>query len=270
MNYGSLFAGIGGIDLGLDRAGMHCEWQVEISPFCRKVLAKHWPDVRRYNDVRECGKYNLAPVDFIAGGFPCQGISKCNKDGQGLQDSRSGLWYEYQRIIAEMRPRWVLIENVRNIFNRGFENVLAGLWEIGYDAEWSIVPACVFGAAHTRERMFIVAYPNGKRWYARDQDQKGLVETHCVPQINRKKCHSTGGFDGAGIFTRNGGQSGDCQDGFGQIDEFPPWPYIEPRMDRTVDGVSGGVDRLRALGNAVVPQIAEWIGRCILKAELHI
>ena len=114
--FGSLFAGIGGIDLGLERASWECRWQVEIDPFCQKVLAKHWPDVRRYGDVRDCGKHNLETVDLIAGGFPCQPYSLAGKRG-GESDDRN-LWPEYRRIVAELRPAWVLAENVPGIINR--------------------------------------------------------------------------------------------------------------------------------------------------------
>ena len=101
MRFGSLFAGIGGMDLGLERAGMECAWQVEIDPYCQKVLAKHWPDVQRFGDIKDCGAHNLEPVDLICGGFPCQDISLAGK-GAGIEGERSGLWSEYHRIICEL------------------------------------------------------------------------------------------------------------------------------------------------------------------------
>lgn len=163
MKFGSLFSGIGGMDLGLERAGMECAWQVEIDEFCRKVLTKHWPNVPKFNDVRECGKHNLEPVDLIAGGFPCQDISVGNQAGQGLEGERSGLWSEMFRIISELRPGFALVENVANLFNRGIERVLGNLAGIGYDAEWQVIPASAVGAPHTRSRVFIVAYPASLR-----------------------------------------------------------------------------------------------------------
>jgi len=160
-----LFAGIGGMDLGLDRAGMECRWQVEIDQFCRKVLTKHWPDVPKYEDVREVGAHNLEPVDVIAGGFPCQDISLAGK-GAGLEGERSGLWWEYHRIIRELGPRYVIVENVRALTVRGLDAVLGSLADIGYDAEWQMLSAEAVGAPHRRDRIFIVAYLGGdaQRW----------------------------------------------------------------------------------------------------------
>jgi site-specific DNA-cytosine methylase len=123
FTFGSLFAGIGGMDLGLERAGLTCRWQVEIDPYCRKVLAKHWPDVPKLEDVRDAGAHNLQPVGLIAGGFPCQDISNAGKRA-GIDGERSGLWSEYARIIRELRPRYVLVENVSALLARGFERVL--------------------------------------------------------------------------------------------------------------------------------------------------
>ena len=112
MRIGSLFSGIGGLELGLERAGVgRVAWQVEIDPFCRAVLAKHWPDVERFEDVRSVGASNLSPVDVICGGFPCQDVSLAGL-GRGLEGERSGLWFEYLRIVTEMRPRFVVVENV--------------------------------------------------------------------------------------------------------------------------------------------------------------
>src|SRR6185312_32662 len=108
MTVGSLFAGIGGFDLGFERAGFEIKWQVEIDPFCRAVLAKHWPDVRRYEDVRTVGA-ELERVDVVCGGFPCQDISFAG-DGAGLDGERSGLWREFSRLIGELRPRYVVVE----------------------------------------------------------------------------------------------------------------------------------------------------------------
>src|SRR5688572_2857581 len=137
------------MDLGLERAGMQCVWQVEIDEFCRKVLTKHWPNVPKFNDVRECGKHNLEPVDLIAGGFPCQDISEVGSR-RGIDGARSGLWREMHRIVGELRPRYVLVENVSGLLNRGIERVLGDLAAIGYDAEWSLLSACSMGAAHSR------------------------------------------------------------------------------------------------------------------------
>ena len=161
MTFGSLFAGVGGFDLGLERAGMVCKWQVEIDGFCQKVLAKHWPDVPRFVDVRDCGMHNLEPVNLIAGGFPCQDVSIAGKR-KGLQGEQSGLWAEFARIVCEVKPRWVLVENVPGLLSsnagRDFGTILRDLAACGYDAEWDCIPAAAFGAPHLRYRVFIVAY----------------------------------------------------------------------------------------------------------------
>lgn len=228
MTYGSLFSGIGGMDLGLDRAGMECRWQVEIDPWCRRVLAKHWPDVPKYDDVRTVGRYNLEPVDLIAGGFPCQDVSNAGKR-IGLEGERSGLWSEFWRLIGDLRPRFALVENVPGLFARGFGQVIGDLTEIGYDAEWSVLPTCALGAPHTRERVFILAYPH------------------------------SGGADKRGQCRRIGKQE------IGETERYAYQWKSEPRVERVVDGVPNRLDRLGGLGNAVVPQVAEWIGRKILE-----
>src|SRR6476661_6834913 len=126
LTFGSLFAGIGGIDLGLERAGMRCAWQVEIDDYATRVLAKHWPDVTRFRDVRSVGAHNLTPVDLLAGGFPCQDISDAGKRA-GIEGARSGLWSEFARLIGELRPRYVLVENVTALLRRGMGTVLGDL-----------------------------------------------------------------------------------------------------------------------------------------------
>ncbi|MCP4813462.1 MAG: DNA cytosine methyltransferase, partial [Planctomycetaceae bacterium] len=159
VTYGSLFAGIGGIDLGFDRAGMECRWQVEMDEHALKVLEKHWKGVHRERDVRECGKHNLDQVDVIAAGFPCQDISYSGR-GAGLDGDRSGLFFEVARLVCELRPKVVVLENVVALRTRGLDRVLGTLGEIGYDAEWHCIPAAAFGAAHIRDRIFILGYAN--------------------------------------------------------------------------------------------------------------
>ena len=241
MTFGSLFAGIGGMDLGLERAGMECRWQVEINPFCRRVLAKHWPDVPRYEDVRDVGSENLEPVDLICGGFPCQDISLAGNRSErtGTEGERSGLWLEFARIIRELRPRIVLVENVAALLVRGLDRVLGDLAEVGYDAEWDVLPAATFGAPQRRERVFLVAYPHSERW-------SGSSERYFLPETRLKPPHRRD-VDGLDLV------------------ESGPWSSL-PDVLRVDYGVPGTVDRLAALGNAVVPQVAEWIGRRIMEA----
>ena len=158
LTFGSLFAGIGGFDLGLEWAGMRCLWQVEIDDYCNGVLAKHWPDVRRYHDVRECGADNLAAVDLVCGGFPCQPHSVAGKR-RGAADDRD-LWPEMRRIVDELKPTYVMAENVPGIRTTILPAVLADLEGLGYEVACLVVPACGLGAPHRRERVFIVAHTN--------------------------------------------------------------------------------------------------------------
>ncbi len=158
----SLFAGIGGFDLGLERTGgFKTVAFCEIDPFCRRVLAKHWPEVPCYHDVRTLSGEQVGPVDVICGGFPCQDISFAGK-GAGLAGERSGLWSEYARLIDELRPLYVIVENVAALLGRGLATVLGDLAAIGYDAEWHCIPASAVGAPHRRDRLWIVAYPSNR------------------------------------------------------------------------------------------------------------
>jgi DNA (cytosine-5)-methyltransferase 1 len=160
ITFGSLFAGIGGFDLGLERALMRCAWQVEIDDKARSVLERHWPDVNRsVCDVTKAGRHNLRPVDLICGGFPCQGVSVAGRR-EGLADKRSGLWFEFHRILGELAPRWVIVENVPGLLSsnggRDFAVILRGLVELGYGVCWRILDAQYFGVAQRRRRVFIV------------------------------------------------------------------------------------------------------------------
>lgn len=165
MKYGSLFTGVGGFDLAFDRAGHECAWQVEINASCRDVLARHWPDVKRYEDVKNVGRDNLEPVDIICGGFPCQDVSIAGRRA-GLDGERSGLWFEFHRILDDIKPRWAVIENVAGLLSsnggRDFAEVVRGLVECGYGVSWRILDSKYFGVAQRRRRVFIVAsFGNG-------------------------------------------------------------------------------------------------------------
>ncbi len=238
LSFGSLFAGIGGFDLGFERAGMYCKWQVEINPFAQKVLKKHWPSVPLFGDVRDVGKQNLEPVDVVCGGFPCQDVSLAGKR-KGLKGSRSTLWSEFARIICEIRPQWVVVENVPGLFTsdsgRFFSKILWELSKMGYDAEWGVIPASYFGAYHQRKRVFIVAYYASNDDGGSRQEGRTQVEFRDFFRGNRAK----------GKWIR------------------------EPRLGRVADGVPTRVDksRLKGLGNAVVPQVAEFIGKRIVEFE---
>src|SRR4030042_87214 len=168
MTVGSLFSGIGGIDLGLERAGMRVRWQVEIDPYCIRVLEKHWPNVKRYGDIRELKWSEVEPVDLICGGFPCQPVSVAGAR-KGDKDER-WLWPEFLRAIREVRPRYALVENVPGLLStddgRLARGVFGDLAEVGYDAEWGIVSAADVGAPHRRQRIFIVAHAESHLWGA--------------------------------------------------------------------------------------------------------
>jgi len=264
MTVGSLFAGIGGFDLGLERAGMEVRWQVEIDPFCRKVLAKHWPGVKRYEDVREVGAHNLEPVELICGGFPCQDISNAGKRA-GIEGDRSGLWGEYARIIRELRPRYVLVENVAALLVRGIDVVLRDLAESGYDAEWDIISAAAVGAPHRRERVWIVAYPDhGQRAGQAEEIRTGRDASHYGREdVGNSLLSIVEGLRPARQQEPHGrrGEVEAKRSGNGA------WEYwaVEPDVVRVAHGVPRRVDRLRGLGNAVVPQVVEWIGRRIME-----
>lgn len=159
MTYGSLFAGCGGFDLGLDMAGLGpCRWQVELDKDCRRVLARHWPEAKRYDDVRVVGKHNLAPVDIICGGFPCQDLSVAGKRAGIVDGARSGLFYEMVRIVYELKPSYVLFENVFGLLSsddgRDFLRVLCEMDKLGYCGAWSVFDSQYFGVAQRRVRVF--------------------------------------------------------------------------------------------------------------------
>lgn len=157
-----LFSGIGGFSLGLERAGFQTVAFCEIDPWCWRVLAKHWPGVPCYDDVRQLDASRLRAdgierVAAICGGFPCQDISLAGK-GAGLDGERSGLWREFRRLICDLRPRYVFVENVGALSGRGLAAVLADLAALGYDAEWHAIPAAAVGAPHLRDRVWIVGH----------------------------------------------------------------------------------------------------------------
>ena len=239
MNFGSLFAGIGGIDLGLERAGMECSWQVEIDEFCTKVLTKHWPDVPKYGDIRDVGKENLETVDLIAGGFPCQPVS-ISGEKKGESDER-WLWDDFYRIICEIRPKWILVENVPGLLStrngRLFGGILRDLSTLRYDAEWQTIQAATIGAPHLRDRVFICAYPNGSI---------GNSEGVFYKKLDKKK---------SSVWE------------FGGMDSTRAWEKTINELCLLDDGLPSGVGELAALGNAVVPQVAEHIGRMIMEAN---
>jgi DNA (cytosine-5)-methyltransferase 1 len=228
---GSLFAGVGGLELGLERVlGARVLWQVEIDPFRREVLARHWPGARRFADVRAIKGSELEGVDLVCGGFPCQDVSAASRGrSKGLAGERSGLWREYRRIVEELRPRWVVVENVANwATKRWLPAVRQDLHLLGYRTRALRVDARDVGAPHARARIFVVGHPHEEGEPARAVDAK-VARVPAPP--------------GLGGHWRE--------------------PFSGPV--RVADGLPLRLDRLRALGDAVVPQCAELVGRVILQ-----
>jgi DNA (cytosine-5)-methyltransferase 1 len=246
FTYGSLFTGIAGFDLGFDRAGMECAWQVEIDERCNQVLECRYPDVERFGDVKDVGKRNLRPVDLICGGFPCQDLSVAGKRA-GLAGERSGLWWEFARIIEELRPRWVIIENVPGLLSswspvepppfdvevRDFdtkeeaegwadglasdwrveeasdlETILAELGQLGYSAAYRVFDAQYFGVAQRRRRVFIVgSLGNGRAAQVLFESEGGAWDT---PPGREERERTTRNI---AYSFRNGGRDADQRDG---------------------------------------------------------
>jgi len=276
-----LFSGIGGFSLGLERTGgFETVAFCEIEPFPRKVLAKHWPGVPCYHDVTKLTGDTLRRdgiyADVITGGFPCQDISTAGKKAGISRGTRSGLWSEIVRLIGELSPRYIIVENVANLLSgpseqRGgwFGRVLGDLAECGYDAEWENIPASALGAPHRRDRVWLVAYPakvnDGKLkslYCSRENRFTGHNgKTLAHPNSNHAQGQQPSSINAQGWSGQITGPPGSLLAGIGR-----EW-RIEPSVVRVANGVSNRAHRLAALGNAVVPQIPELIGRAILAAN---
>ena len=257
MKFVSLFAGIGGLDLGLERAGHTCVGQVEIDDYATKVLEKHWPDVPRIRDVHDFHGTEFGPFDMLVGGYPCQPFSVAGSR-KGQRDDRH-LWPEVLRIVRAVRPRFLLVENVTGHLSLGFGEVLGDLAESGYDAEWDCIPAAAVGAPHRRDRVFLVAYSQSEPSYGGD-DYAGIrLASKSTPKLgdgsgtenvaNSNSSQREGGRVPSGVQPEDANASSAC------------WWAVEPDVGRVAHGVPDRVDRLKTLGNAVVPQVAEFIGR---------
>ena len=304
LRFGSLFSGIGGLDLGLERAGMEVVWQSEVDPYCSQVLAKHWPHVPNLGDVTKVDWEHVERVDLICGGYPCQPFSLAGAR-RGHDDPRH-LWPHFANALRVLRPRYALLENVPGHLSLGFGDVLGDLADLGYDAEWDCIPAAAVGAPHLRYRVFVVAHHDGTSSNGRSRGEAGRDEVHENVGVHaRRSCDGTCAVpdtDRDGVreqqvgIGRRGGSSVAVVDGthgnvadtdsetrratwsagqtvfrpgslqrFGRCSSggWGDWP-VEPDVGRVAYGVPSRVDRLRGLGNAVVPQVAEWIGRQLL------
>jgi len=337
LTVGSLFSGIGGIDLDLERAGHRVLWHSEIDKYASRVLKKHWPDIPNLGDVKLIKWSEVPNVDIIAGGYPCQPFSTAGKR-KGKEDPRH-LWPYVLDAIRTIRPRYALMENVRGHLTLGFGDVLADLASCGYSAEWQIISAASVGAPHRRDRLFFVAYPDSERSHRTEVNstkgrQSALVDSaRCgeemadsddarnrAPERNMERERSTRFVFGDDSLNGISGRSSTMADSTGgrleerepesettedprlgsyevgtkanangeqlwqfgsscdaasesrqrhdqrsrqATDDFGEWWKTEPGMGRVANGVSARVDKLRGLGNAVVPQVAELIGRLI-------
>jgi len=278
LRIGSLFSGIGGLELGLERAGVGSTvWQCEIDPYARAVLAKHWPDAIRFDDITKM--HDVPPVDLICGGFPCQDISNAGKR-VGIEGARSGLFFELMRVVRMVRPRFVVLENVAALLGRGMGDVLGELSESGYDAEWDCVPASAVGAPHRRDRVFIVAYParhEPGRTEPRPERERTRPrgESGDVADAEQDGCRASGRIEsemGGTKSTQEGEEPETRRASTPAIDgrdvgwSVPSrWWLPEPPVGRVAHGVPSRVDRLKCLGNAVVPQVAEVVGRRVVE-----
>ena len=293
MTFGSLFAGIGGFDLGLERAGMECRWQVEIDAYASSVLAKHWPGVTRWGDVRTFPVGDPAEwqVDLICAGVPCQPVSHAGKQ-KGANDER-WMWGEALRVVADLCPRFFVAENPIGLLNhdggRTFHGILRAFASVGYVCEWHVISASAVGAPHRRERVWLVAYADSVSCTAGQSRRAG-------ERVSGSRAGSQGRQDEGQAWA----VAGDCRADVADADGMPGpqqqcderrrerqgnalrssivavrseadgWWSSEPAVGRVAHGVPNRVDRLRCLGNAVVPQVAEVIGRAIIAMETEV
>lgn len=236
MKHISFFSGIGGFDIAAERVGFENVMHVEIDPFCRSILQKLYPNSISIADIHEL-KYALPKAQIYTAGFPCQDASKSNKQGKGTKGEKTGLFSTFLRICGDNRPDYIVMENVPNLLNRGFENVLIQLSQIGYNAEWECLQAAKFGYPHQRERLFIVAYPNSKRF-------ESMVfrpeENNTIPAK----------WQASQTYTSFANR---WNEGYGHTENL-----------HRSNGFSEIKQLIHALGNAVIPEVAEYIFRLII------
>lgn len=260
LTHGSLFSGIGGIDLGLEWADFESIYQVEIDPFCNRVLEKHWPHVQRFLDVRDVGKHNLPPVHLISGGFPCQDLSIAAGGKQRGLHERSGLWYEFARIIRELRPPWVLVENVPHLKKHGADIVLADLAEANYSTGATLVGSNTFQAPFKRQRVYILAHNND---HPSKRLGEGVVDGWALsPNAQRKMAETSENWNQwkHELGTRDASAPGDSEE---------PQAATYARSRGELYGLPDRAHRLNALGNACVPVVPCLIGEFIQNYERY-
>ena len=298
MTVGSLFSGFGGFDLGFERAGMTISWQVEIDEYCRQVLKRHWPTVPRFADVRDVSASNLATVDVICGGFPCQPFSVAGKR-KGKSDYR-WLWPDFSRVVDEIRPRWAVLENVPGLLTAESGEctaVITDLASLGYDAEWGCISASSFGSPYRRSRWFCVANNDGKRFsWGTKQDCESFLRKQTQRWGDAERCGTNvANIDSKGLSneeqrqrtTKRGECESERQNRVGSITASigrdqgraqpndrretiftgAGWWAVEPDVVRVVSGFPGRVDRIKGLGNAVIPIVAQYLATRLLISE---
>jgi DNA (cytosine-5)-methyltransferase 1 len=338
LNVGSLFSGIGGIELGFEKAGFETVWFIECERYAKEIIKKHWRNAIVYDDVTKVDWRTIQRVDILTGGFPCQDISFAGK-GVGISGSRSSLWKYYCESIRVLRPKYAFIENVSAIRGRGLNVVLGDLASLGYDAEWHCLPTSAVGAPHQRDRLFVIAYlpfPRDGRLSIlsgrqaeknSDVDRKSQIQnsdSNGLERVGRKTTKgcdtnqkhpfkSTGEnvsdtesageiaiqqqgqrnvaiesskiiSDSIGVGSEEESIKGSYPGSMGDSDmqrlqngkqksgssssfERPGWWSTEPDLGRMADGIPFRVDRIRCLGNSVVPQIAEVFAQAIKERE---
>ncbi len=269
-----LFSGIGGFSLGLERAGMETVAFCEIDKFCQKVLKKHWPQVPIFEDITKLdGKQFYGTVDVVCGGFPCQPFSIAGKQ-RGEEDNRD-LWPEMFRVIKEAKPTWIVGENVAGFVNMAFERTASDLESEGYEVEAFIIPACAVTAPHRRDRIWIIAYSHGnstrQNRYSNQSSTSQLAnvqetqqERNC-PSIFNQGCFGLSSVSSNSTSTRLEGENW-SKSQQSQFARFNEWEAESP-ICRDDYGLPYRMERIKALGNAVVPQIPEIIGKLIMRVH---
>jgi DNA (cytosine-5)-methyltransferase 1 len=285
-----LFSGIGGFSLGLERAGMKTVAFCEIDPFCRRVLAKHWPDVPCHDDITT-REFIEGEADIITGGFPCQDVS-CAGKRAGLAGASSGLYRELVRAIRLVRPRYAIVENVAALLGDGMGTVLGDLAESRADAEWDCVPAFAIGAPHERDRVWIVAHASREQVGPARQSRQHVGMGSGSPDAARIGCRQGWAWRPPDSFARvrdeaRRNAADPCgarlafRAGLGRDawEELSPaernrlgyggqslWPD-EPALSRVDDGIPDWLDRVKSTGNTILPQIPELIGKAIIEQD---
>lgn len=269
LTHFSLFSGIGGFDLAAEWAGFRTVCFVEKDDYCQKVLKKHWPGVPIIGDIRDVKGKEFEAVTLVTGGFPCQSFSHAGKR-KGKADDRY-LWPEMFRVIKLIRPTWVLAENVPGIIRLALNDVLSDLESEGYSTETLIIPACAVNAPHRRDRVWIVA--NNESGGLRPQLNKitdKLLPENGTPQkleIGSRYVADTEGQRLEGADPKRNTRPEGCLDEYRQGGWNPDWWAVESDVCRVAHGISHRVDRLKCLGNTIVPQVAYQVLKVVAEIE---